>query len=118
MKTSRPLSVTVAAVLLAVLSLPNLIFPWLPSEGVPAFIVYVNVVFGVSSLIAAGGLWMLKRWSMWLAIILSVLGILAAMPGIGGAPNALLQILATTGIAGSALIIVLVALPYSRRAYA
>ncbi len=118
MKTSRPLSVTVAAVLLAALSLPSLIFPLLPTEGVPAFIVYINVVWGVSGLIAAAGLWMLKRWSMWLAIILCALGIIAAWPGVGGAPNALMGILATTGVVGSALTILLVVLPYSRRAYA
>jgi len=69
--------------LLALLSLPNLIFPLLPSEGVPAFIIYSNVVWGVAGLVAAAGLWMLKRWSMWLTIVLCVLGILSAAPGIG-----------------------------------
>ncbi len=118
MKTQRPLTVTVAAALLAVLSLPNLIFPLLPSEGVPDLVIYLNVTFGVAGLIAAGGLWTLKRWGMWLAVVLSVLGILAASPGIGGAPNALMQFLATSGVVGSALIILLVALPLSRRAYA
>jgi peptidoglycan/LPS O-acetylase OafA/YrhL len=118
MNTQRPLSVAIAAILLALLSLPNLIFPLLPSEGVPAFIIYSNVVWGVAGLVAAAGLWMLKRWSMWLTIVLCVLGILSAAPGIGGAPTTFLQVLATTGVVGSALIILLVVLPNSRRAYA
>lgn len=118
MKTQRPTTVTIAAVLLALLSLPSLAFPMFASEGVPAFIVYLNVISGAVGLVAAGGLWTLKRWAMWATVILCVLGILSAAPGIGGAPTALLQVLAATGIVGSALIILLVALPNSRRAYA
>jgi hypothetical protein len=118
MNTQRPLSVTIAAILLALLSLQSLIFPLLPTEGVPAFIIYLGVALGVAGLLAAGGMWRLKRWSMWLTIVLCVLGILSAAPGIGGAPTALLQILATSGVVGSALIISLVAMPNSRRAYA
>jgi hypothetical protein len=117
MTTQPPLPVAFAAILLALLSLPSLIFPLLPSEGVPVFIIYLNVVWGVAGLVGASGLWMLKRWSMWLTIGLCVLGILSAAPGVGGAPTALLQILATTGVVGSAIIIMLVALPNSRRAY-
>jgi hypothetical protein len=118
MKTQRPATVTIAAVLLALLSLPSLAFPLFASEEVPAFIVYLNVASGVAGLVAAGGLWTLKRWAMWATIVLCVLVILSAAPGIGGAPTALLQVLAATGVVGSALIILLAALPGSRRAYA
>ena len=61
MNTQRPLPVTGAAVLLALLSLLYLIFPLLPTEGVPALVVYSNVVWGVVGLVAAAGLWMLNR---------------------------------------------------------
>ena len=118
MSTQRPLPVAIAVVLLALLSLQSLIFPLLSTEGVPAFIVYLNVVWGVAGLIAAAGLWRLKRWSMWLVIVLCVLGILSAAPGITAAPTAPLQVLATAGVVGSALIILLVVLPISWRAYA
>jgi hypothetical protein len=74
-------------------------------------------VLGVLGLVAVAGLWMLKRWSMWLAIVLSVLGILSAAPGLTAAPTPLLRLLATVGVVGSALIILLVVLPNSRRAY-
>ena len=60
---------------------------------------------------------MLKRWSMWLAIVFCVLGILSAAPGLTEAPTAQLRILATVGVVRSALIILLVVLPSSRRAY-
>ena len=114
---ARPLPVTVAAVLLALFSLLNLIFPLLPTEGVPVFVVFLGVVLGVVGLIAAAGLWMLKRWAMWPTIIVSVVGILSAAPGLTAAPTALLRVLATVGVVGSALIILLVVLPNSRRAY-
>jgi hypothetical protein len=118
MKTRRPSAVTIAAVLLALLGLQSLAFPLFVSEGVPAFVVYTNVVFGVAGIIAAAGLWALKRWAAWATIVLCVLGIVSAAPGIAGAPTVLLQVLAATGILGSALIILLVALPSSRRAHA
>ena len=117
MNTQRPLPVTGAAVLLALLSLLYLIFPLLPWEGVPALVVYSNVVWGVAGLVTAAGLWMLNRWSMWLAIVLCVLAILLASPGLAAPSSALLAVLAMIVVAGAALIILLVVLPSSRRAY-
>ena len=118
MNTRRPLLVTVAAVLLALHSLLYLIFPLLPTEGVPALVVYSNVVWGVAGLVTAAGLWMLKRWSMWLAIVLCGLAILLASPGLTAPSSALLGVLATVVVAGAVLIILLVVLPSSQRAYA
>jgi uncharacterized membrane protein (DUF2068 family) len=59
---ARPLPVTIAAVLLALLSLANLLSPLMLPDGVLALV----VVLGVA------GLWMLKRWSVWLTIIAAV----------------------------------------------
>jgi len=61
---SRPLAVTAAAILLALLSLPNLVSPLLPREGIPAVVVYLGVVLGVAGLVGAAGLWMLRKWSI------------------------------------------------------
>jgi hypothetical protein len=118
MNTQRPLSVAIAVVLLALLSLLYLIFPLLPTEGVPTLVVYSNVVWGVAGLAVAAGLWMLRRWSMRLAIVLCVLAILSASPGLTAASSALLGVLATVVVAGAVLIILLVVLPSSQRAYA
>jgi hypothetical protein len=109
--------VTIAAILLVLFSLVNLLSPLLPMEGVPAFVVYLGVVLGVAGLLAAAGLWMLKRWALWLAIVVSVLNILSAAPGLAFAPTPMLQVAATVTVVGSALVILLVVLPGSRSAY-
>jgi hypothetical protein len=114
---ARPLPVTMAAVLMALFSLANLLSLVMPMEGVPTFVVYLGVALGVAGLLAAAGLWMLKRWALWLTIVVCVLNILSAAPGMAFAPNALLRILATVGVVGPALVILLVVLPSSRSAY-
>jgi hypothetical protein len=117
---SRPVPVTVAAILLALCSLLSLPGPLLPgSEGVPEVVLYSGIVLGIVGLVAAVGLWMLKKWSLWLTIVVSVLNILSAAPGLAFAPNAPLQVAATVTLVVFALIIVLVVgLPSSRRALA
>ena len=121
---SRPQTVTVAAILLALFSvLFDLSFPlWaeaIPREDeLPAVAVYLTVVVGVVGLVGAAGLWMLKKWGIWLSSIVCVLNILDAAGGAVGAPNAALQVAAAIGVIGFALIIVLVLLPTSRRAFA
>ncbi len=87
---ARPLPVTIATVLLALLSLANLLSPLMLPDGVLAPV----VVLGVAGLIGAVGLWMLKRWSLWLTIIVSLLNTLLAAPGLVFAPNPSLRILA------------------------
>jgi uncharacterized membrane protein (DUF2068 family) len=124
MNTQRPLTLTVAAVLLALFCvLFNLSFPlWADAipreEGVPAVAVYLAVMVGVAGLLAAAGLWMMRRWGIWLAIVVSALNILDAASGVAGAPNMTLRVVAAVIVVVFAFIIVLVVLPVSRRAYA
>jgi hypothetical protein len=116
---SRPLPVTVAAIIQAVfslLSLPGQVLPG--SEGIPAIVLYSGIVLGVAGLVASARLWMLKKWGLWLTIIVNVLSGLSAAPGLVVAPNAALQAAVIAGVLISALIIVLVVLPSSRRALA
>jgi hypothetical protein len=117
---SRPVPVNVAAILLALCSLLSLPGPLLPgSEGVPGVVLYSGIVLGIVGLVAAVGLWMLNKWSLWLTIVVSVLNILSAAPGEAFAPNAALQVAATVTVLVFALIIVLVVgFPSSRRALA
>ena len=62
---SRPLPVTAAAVIQALVSLLSLPGPLLPgSEGVPAVVLYSGIVLGVAGLVASAGLWMLKKWGL------------------------------------------------------
>ena len=106
---ARPLPVTVAIVLLALLSLGNLLAPVI-SEGIPTAAVYLLIVVGALGLVSAGGLWMLKRWALWASIIICVLNILMNAPEISSPLSAI-------SIVGFALVILLVVLPNSRRAY-
>ena len=115
--SARPQSVTVAVVLLVLLSLVNIISPLLPSEGIPAFVIFSSVVLGVLGLIGAAGLWMLKRWGLWLTIVVAVLNILSAAPGLVFAPSTTLFIFALITVVGFAVVLVLAVLPDSRRAY-
>ena len=117
MNTQRPLPVTIAIVLLAVLSLGNLLSPLImgPEAGSG---VYVIVVLGVLGLVAAGGLRMLKRWALCLTIVVSVLNILASAPVLVFASDLTGRALATVGVVGFGWVILLVVLPISRRAYA
>ena len=106
---ARPLPVTAASVLLALLSVGNLLAPVI-SEGIPTAAVYLLIVVGALGLVSALGLWMLMRWALWASIIVCVLNILMNAPEIGSP-------LAAISIVGFALVILLVVLPNSRRAY-
>ena len=118
----RPLPVTVAAILLVLLSLTN--FPWLylflfpGAEGPPAFFLYVGYVVGVVGIVSAVGLWMMKRWSLWLTIVVSVLNFLLGLPPVflelGVALKAFIAVTEIVAV----LIVVLVMLPGSRRVFA
>jgi hypothetical protein len=108
---------------MALFSLMNFPGPWwyvVPgvAEVTPMFVIYSGIVLGIVGLVAAAGLWMLKKWGLWLTIIVNVLGALSVAPGLVVAPNAVLQAAALVGVLISALIIVLVVLPPSRRALA
>ena len=118
----RPQPVTVAAILLVLLSLFD--FPWpyeilFPgAEEPPAFILYSGYVVGIAGLVVAVGLWMLQKWSYWATIGVCVLNFLFGLPGLLFAPGAALKALIAVTEVVALLIIVLVALPDSRRALA
>ncbi len=119
MNTRRPLPVTGAAIILALSSLLSLPLPLLPgAEEVPAVVIYVGTVLSIGGLGAAVGLWMMKKWSLWLTIVVSVLSILASAPGLALGPDATSKSIAAVGVVVPAFIIVLVVLPSSRRAFA
>jgi hypothetical protein len=114
---SRPQSVTIAAILLVLLSLFG--FPWpgmllFPGEDPPAFIYYSGIVLGIVGLLVVFGLWMLKAWSFWATIIVAVLNLLVGAPGIVLGPNAGIQVTSAVLAVVTVLIIVLVVLPSSR----
>jgi hypothetical protein len=119
---TRPQTVTIAAILLVLLSLFD--FPWpyeilFPGgEEPPAFILYSGYVLGIVGLIVAVGLWMLKPWSYWTTIVVCALNFLLGAPGVIFAPGATLKALIAVTEIVAVLIIVLVMRPDSRRALA
>ncbi len=119
---SRPLAVTVAAILLVLLSLFDFPFPWLllfpGAEEPPAFVIYSGVVLGIVGLVVAVGLWMTKTWSFGATIVVSVLNLLLGAPGVVLGPTAGIQVTTAVMEVVAALIIVLIVLPGSRRALA
>ena len=122
MNTQRPPAVTVAAVLLALLSVVNMVPPSLmasPAEAaeVPAFVAYLGVILGVVGLVAAHGLWALKRWGVWLTIILSAVNILLTVPPLLFGPTVAIQVVNIASDVAFALVVLLVLLPASRQAY-
>jgi hypothetical protein len=125
MNTQRPMAITAAAVLQVLLSLAVLAFsiPMLLSggaapDGPPAFINALGVVIGALGLVAALGLWQCMRWGVIATIVLRVVDSLSGAPGVVFAPTMALRLASVLGIALSIVVIVLLLLPASRRAYA
>jgi uncharacterized membrane protein (DUF2068 family) len=120
---TRPQTVTVAAILMALFSVMNFPGPWwyvVPGamEETPMFVIYSGIVLGVVGIVAAVGLWLLKTWSLWLTIVVCVLNILLSLPApVMVQSGGLLALIAVQTI-GFILVVVLVALPTSRRAFA
>jgi hypothetical protein len=118
----RPLPVTIAAILVALLSLFNSPWPWFAlfpgAEEAPAFVVYSGIVLGIAGLVAAVGLWMTKKWSLWLTIAVCVLNILLNLPGLAMVPTVALQAAIAVQTIGFIITLVLVVLPSARRALA
>ena len=118
---SRPSTVSVAAILLVLLSLFD--FPWLyrllfpGAVEPPAIVIYSGFVLGIVGLLVAIGLWMMQKWSYWATIVVCVLNFLSGAPGVVFAPGALRGVI-VVGEVLAVLIIVLVVLPSSRRALA
>ncbi len=116
----RPIPVIVAAILLVVLSLMDLPFPWLllfpGAQEPPAFVIYSGIALGIVGLGVAVGLWMMKPWSLWATIVVGALNFLLGAPGVIVAPTAVMQATVAATEVVAVLIIVLVVLPASRRA--
>jgi hypothetical protein len=126
MNTNRPLTANAAIVLLTLMSVLGLITPVLavvlPLKSGPPLVIQVSsvVVMGIGGLIAAVGLWSLKRWGLALASIVAALGVLTSLYSLwflSPIPSAGMGASIVVGVV-NALVLVLVALPATRRAYA
>ena len=113
---------TIAALLLMLLSLFGfpwpwiLLFPW--AQPPPAIVIYTALVLGIVGLVVAAGLWMMKAWSFWATIVVCVLNLLAGAPGVVVGATVGVRVLNAALEVVALIIIVLVMLPDSRRAFA
>ncbi len=117
MNTRRPLTLILALVLFALLSLFGLITPMMPNKPPLVIILYAFIVGGVGGLIAVFGLWTLKRWGLLLTLGIAALSILVSVPGLVIAPP-YGKVVSGVIIVVNALVLVLVALPATRKAVA
>jgi len=123
MSNQKSLPIVVAVALQALLSLGAIVLtlPFILSgtdpEGPPMFIMIVSVIIGVLGLVTAWALWQGKRWGVTSTIVLRILDSLAAAPGIVFAPTLALQLGSEVGVVLSVVVIVLLLLPASRRAF-
>jgi uncharacterized membrane protein (DUF2068 family) len=78
----------------------------------------VGIVLGIVGLVAAFGLWMLKKWSYWATIIVCVLNILLDVSGLAMVRTVALETAIVVQILGFALTIVLVVLSSAQRPFA
>src|SRR5919202_197575 len=120
---SRPLPVTVAAILLVLFSLMNFPGPWwyaVPGavEVTPMFVIYAGIVLGIAGLVAAVGLWMLKTWGWWATIIVCVLNIIFNVLAPAMVPTAALLAAIAVQTIGFIVTLVLVVLSSVLRALA
>jgi hypothetical protein len=117
---SRPQAVTIAAILLVILSLFNLPWPWLllfpGAEPPPAFVIYAGFALGFVGLVVAVGLWMIKAWSYLATNMVCALNLFSGAPGVVFGPTVGVRVLNAVLEVVALLIIVLLILPSSRRA--
>ncbi len=118
---SRPSSVTVAAILLALFSLSNAPWPWFAlspeAQDAPVFVIFWANVLGILGIAVAVGLWTMKKGGYWATIMVCVINILLNVAWLALVSSAALLAAIAVQIVGFALIAVLVVLPGSRRAF-
>lgn len=114
----RPSAVTAAVVLTAITALATFPMMALPgSDEIPTEAIVIGIVASVAMLVGAWGLWQLRRWGAVLTFILTFLNVLASIPAFFEAPSDWIVAAAAIGIPVSLVVLVLIALPTSRRAY-
>lgn len=111
---ARPRPVTVAMGCLVLLMIGNVAGPLLPSsEGAIAF----GVVSALIAIVAAWGLWTMRRWGRVMTIVVAALNLLSDAPAVVAGSTALIKVVAGLTALVCVLIIVCLTRLEARRAY-
>src|SRR5690349_5155010 len=97
--TDRPTMVTVAVALLAFTGAFGLLAAPAGLGEVGLVILVPALVFAGLRFVSAYWLWRGRRWAAILGFVVTLLDTLLALPGLSSAPNGLLQVMATIGVA-------------------
>ena len=111
----RPATISVAMLLLMLLSV-SVLLPIPGFESIPRAALIIGYLFAALKLVAAFGLWRCQKWAAILGFIAVLLDALLAVPGMFES-TAALQLYTITGVFISIIVLVLLLLPTSRRAY-
>jgi hypothetical protein len=105
-------SLKAALAMLVLLGVGHLFVHFVPdADKIPLLVVYGDVVLGAASLVAAFALLKPTQWGLILTLIIAILNVLSAAPGVVVAPNAGLRVVTTMYLVVSLVMIALVALP-------
>ncbi len=114
---ARPGAVTWAAGLAVALQIMYVVYGFIPAADFPGTAIVIGLVVSLVTVVAAWGLWRLRRWGAILLFVVTLLDTLAALPGLFFPPNNWVLAELIVGIPLSVVVLVLIALPSSRRAY-
>jgi hypothetical protein len=114
----RPTSVTAAVLLAVAVQIGPLPFIFAPgADDIPAFAVAIGIAAGLLTLVGAWGMWNLRRWGAILALVLTGLNTLTAIPGFFEPPSSWILAELIIFVPLSVTDMVLIALPSSWRAF-
>jgi hypothetical protein len=117
-QVTRPQAVTAAVVITVATTLLSFPLMFLPGmEDVPTGAIIFSIVASVVTLFSAWGLWQLRRWGAIVTFVLTLLNVLSSIPAFIERPSGWIVAWAAISIPISIAVLVLIALPSSRRAY-
>ncbi|MGA7670391.1 MAG: hypothetical protein WBW04_08200 [Nitrolancea sp.] len=114
---ARPGAVAWEAGLAVALQIMYVVFGFIPGADFPGIAIVIGLVVALLTVVAAYGMWNLHRWGAILLFVVTLLDTLTALPGLFFPPNNWVLAELIVGVPLSVVVLVLVALPSSRRAY-
>ncbi len=114
----RPTVLTAAVLLGVAIQVASIPFFFAPGAGdVPGFAIVIGVVAIVLTLVGCWGMWNLHKWGGILALVVTIINTITAIPGIFAAPTGWIQAECIAMVPLSVVDIVLMSLPATWHAY-